>query len=61
MAIGTVAQNDTTVWQQNLGLDQAVVNKPVPEARRLDADTDCGAPDRDVLEFGRNERQQAVW
>ena len=54
------AGHDAAAGQEHVGLDQSVVHEAVPEAGRFDADADGGAADRDVLELGRDERQETA-
>ena len=53
-------RDDAAARQQHVGFAQTVVHEAVAKARRLDADADGGAADRDVLELGSHERQETA-
>ena len=53
-------RHDRAAGQQHVGLEQAVVHEAVAVAGRLDADADGCAADGDVLQLGRDQRQEAV-
>jgi hypothetical protein len=54
------AGHDLAARQQDVGLDQRVMDETVAEAGRLDTDADRRAADRDVLELGRDGRQEPL-